>query len=337
MLYVTTRNDQEVFTAQWVLMKDRGEDGGFFVPFHDPCFSEEDMTKLMQMPFNQCIAEVLNVLFQTRLTGWDVDFCVGRCPVRMVSLRQRILIGELWHNPEWDYRCMEANLAKLVKKDTALPGSWTRIAIRSAVLFAVCGELNRSGVEKCDIAVLSSDFLWPISVWYARKWGLPVENIVICCNENQNVWELVCHGEMRTDSLSISTNIPEADIPVPVELERLIYGCCGQKEVERYQDCCRRGAVYTVNGPELYALRNGQFVSVISSSRIRDTIPGVLHTHNYLLSPGTAIAYAGMLDYRAKKGEFRPVVVLSEKAPSCDAQTVAMALGMTVRELEEIL
>ena len=42
MLYVTTRNDQEVYTAQRALREGRGPDGGFYVPFRDPVFPEED-------------------------------------------------------------------------------------------------------------------------------------------------------------------------------------------------------------------------------------------------------------------------------------------------------
>lgn len=337
MLYVTTRNNRDAFTAQRVLGEGRGADGGFYLPFHAPGFTAEDLDRLNRMPFNQRIAEVLNLLFQTKLTGWDVDFSIGRCPVKLEPLRQRIIMGEFWHNPNWNFHRMESNLAQLLRKDTDEPGNWLRIAVRIAVLFAAFGELHSSGIETADVAVVSGDFLWPISAWYARQWGLPVGNIVICCNENQNLWELICHGQMRTDTLSIPTEIPEADIPVPADLERLIYGCGGIEAVERYLDCCRRGASYCVSEPELSVLRKGQYVSVVSSRRIKDTIPGVLRTHGYLLSPGTALGYAGMLDYRAKKGEFRPVLVVSEKSPLCDARIVADILSITPEELKKQL
>ena len=103
MLYVTTRNNRDAYTAQRVLRKNRGPDGGLYVPFREPVFSREEIDALKEKSFHQCVAEVLNRLFNTKLTRWDVEFCVGRYPVRLVNLPQRIIAGECWHNPEWTF------------------------------------------------------------------------------------------------------------------------------------------------------------------------------------------------------------------------------------------
>ena len=36
MLYVTTRNNNDVFTAQHALAENRGADGGLYIPFANP-------------------------------------------------------------------------------------------------------------------------------------------------------------------------------------------------------------------------------------------------------------------------------------------------------------
>ena len=331
---MTTRNDKDPVTAHRALHESRGPDGGLYLPLRNPSISGEFLVQLKKLTLNNRIAQVLNQLFQTKLTGWDIDFAVGRNPVKLVTLRHRITIGEFWHNPDWTYDKMETSLSHLLCKEADVPGNWIRIAIRIAVLTAVSLELDS---EETDVAVVSGDFLWPISAWYARQWGLPMGNIVICCNENQNLWDLICHGQMRTDSVSISTELPEADITVPADLERLIFGCGGMEEVERYLDCCRKGAVYFVSDGMLSALRQGLFVSVVSSNRMRDTIPGVLSTHGYLLSPGTALAYSGLLDYRAKKGTYRPALVISCNSPLRDAQRITGILGITEEEMKNRL
>ena len=224
MLYVTTRNDLDAVTSHRVLTEDRAEDGGFYVPLRHPVFSHEELDKLTAMPFSQRMAEVLNVLFQTKLTRWDVEFSIGRSAVKLVPLRHRIVMGEFWHNPDWCFRKMEHSLANLL--GSHIPGSWLRIAIRAAVLAAVSLELSEEGGE-VDVSAVSGDFLWPVSAWYARRWGFPVGSIIMCCNENKSIWELICHGQLRTDAVGISTELPEADIAIPAELERLIYGCGG--------------------------------------------------------------------------------------------------------------
>lgn len=336
MLYVTTRNKRDVFTASRTLGRSRAEDGGFYVPFHDPAFTEEELDALGKVTFNERIARMLNLLLQTGLTGWDVDFSVGRKPVKLVPLSHRIIMGEFWHNPDWDFARMEAGLASLLS-DSQEPGNWSRIAIRIAVLAAACMELRNNGMEQPDIAVVSGDFLWPVSAWYLKKWGLPIGNIVICCNENQNLWDLICHGQLRTDAISVETQLPEADVAVPADLERLIYGYGGTAEVERYLDCCRRGGTYFVEEPMLRALQKGTYVSVVSTGRMHDTIPGVLRTHRYLLSPGEALAYAGLLDYRARKGSLAPALVIGEKSPLVDAERIGEILQIPTEKIPDYL
>ena len=333
MLYVTTRNNRDAYTAHRALRENRCPDGGMYLPFKTPAFSHEDLDALLSKPFSQCVADILNLLFKTNLTGWDMDFCVGRYPVRLESLRHRILVGETWHNPDWNYDRMVKNVVSHLCQEEVVPSDWAKIAVRTAVLFGIFSELKRCGIEFADISVVSGDFSAPISAWYARQWGLPIGNIICCCNENNSLWDLICHGQMRTDTLSIPTAIPEADVTLPGDLERLIYECGGVAEVERYLDCCRRGAMYCPRDGILAKLSKGLFVSVVSSQRIGTTIPSVYRTHSYLMSPGTALGYAGLLDYRAKSGETRHAIVLADKSPVCDAEIVANTLGMTADEL----
>lgn len=337
MLYVTTRNNRDAFTAQRALRENRGPDGGMYLPFHMPKFSQTEIETLAEKSFNQCVAEILNLLFNTKLTSWDIDFCIGRYPVRLETLRHRIIIAETWHNPEWNYERLVKNLVDHLCNDYAVPTDWAKIAVRIAVLFGIFGELKRAGIPAADVAAVSGDFSAPISVWYARQWGLPVGNIVCCCNENKSLWDLICHGQLRTDVLSIPTAIPDADAALPDDLERLIYECGGISEVQHYQEACRRGRMYCPNDMMLRKLRNGLYVSVVSSQRIQTTIPSVYRTHNYLLSPYPALAYAGLLDYRAKTGETRHAVVLAERSPVYDGAMVAGAIGISVEELNKYL
>lgn len=335
MLYVTTRNNRDTHTAQRALWEDRAGDGGFYVPFREPSFTAEEMDALRTMTFNQRIAEILNRLFQSRLTRWDVDFAIGRNPVKLIPLRHRIIMGEFWHNPDWNFGKMESGLSGLLRKDGEMPGSWLRIAIRTAVLAASSLELSADGAETVDMVSVCGDFLWPISAFYGRRWGFPIGNIVMCCNENKSIWELLCYGQLKTDAVSIPTELPEADVSIPAELERLIYACGGPEETEKYLDCCRKGITYFADSSVLNALTDGNYVSVVSSHRIREIISGALGTHQYLLTPASALAYGGLLDYWAKKGALRPALVVCEQC--CDAQQTADLLEIPVEKLQKYI
>ena len=337
MLYVTTRNHQDSYTVHTVLTQNRAPDGGLFVPLHFPKLTEQERSRLMAMSFGQCTAEMLNLFFSAKLTGWDVDFTIGRYPVRLESLAHRIFMAETWHNPDLQYGRLEQNLMKLLSSEVDLPGNWVSVAIRMAVLAGILGNSEILDVGPVDIAVVSGDFTLPISALYLRKMGFPVGNIICCCNENNQFWNLICNGQMHTDALSVSTLVPEADITLPANLERLVSECGGVPEVTRYINCCNTGTSYNVSEGMLQQLRRGLYVNVVSSSRVETTIPNGYKTHNYVMTPSSALAYAGLLDYRAKTGITRTAVVICDQNPACDGETVAKAMEISREELKKIL
>ena len=337
MLYVTTRNDQDTFTTNHVLTHNKGTDGGLFVPLNFPKISAQEWKKLSEMSFGQCVAEILNLFFSTKLTSWDVDFSIGRYPARLEQLAHRIFMAETWHNPQWQYQRMEKNLMELLPSEANIPGNWVSIAIRMAVLAGILGHREISDMVPTDIAVVTGDFTLPISAWYLRKMGFPIGNIICCCNENNQFWELFCNGQMRTDVTRISTIVPEADVIMPVNLERLISDCSTIAETERYLSCNKTGTTYAVSDSMLQLLRQELFVSVVSSVRIETTIPNVYKTHNYILSPASALAYSGLLDYRAKTGITRNAIVICDQSPVCDAETVARVMDLPLAQLQKLI
>lgn len=342
MLYVTTRNNRDAYTAQRVLRENRGPDGGLYLPFREPGFTREEIDALKDKTFNRCVAEVLNRLFNTKLTQWDVEFCVGRYPVRLVNMPQRIILGECWHNTQWKFDHMVQSLGSQMRNGKpGADGGWTKIAVGIAVLSGIFGELMRAGIadrdKLVDVSAVCGDFDLPMSAWYARSWGLPIGNIICCCNENGNLWNLVHHGQFRTDAVSVVTSTPEADVTLPAGLERLIFACGGLPEVEAYLDACRRGGMYCPKDSVLSRMGEGLDISVVSGRRTESTISGIYASAGYLLSPYTALAYAGLLDYRGKTGESRHALVLAEKSPVCDAGAAAKALGISENALEKYL
>ena len=344
MLYVTTRNNRDAYTAQRALRENRGPDGGLYVPFREPRFSAEEITAFQEKSFNRAVADVLNVLFNGRLTAYDIDFAIGRYAVRLEMLGKRVILGECWHNLELDFSRIVKNLTKLLRADQdseVLPGDWAEIAVRIAVLFGIFGELMRQGIVDregaVDISVVSADFSAPISAWYAKRWGLPIGNIICCCNDNGNLWDFICHGQLKTSDVAVTTVTPEADVVVPSGLERLIHNCAGVGEVERYLEAVRQGKNYYLDDMLLHRLRQGLYVTVTSTQRILSTIPSIYATHKYILSPYSALSYAGLQDYRSRTGESRTALVLAEKSPIRDSQTVSSALKITEEQLKQHL
>lgn len=340
MLYVTTRSNQDVYTTNRALTENRAPDGGLYLPYKMPAFSQTELLALAEKPFNQRMAEILNLLFRLKLTGWDIDFCVGRYPVRLKTMSHRIIVGESWHNPGWTFDWMASRLAGHLRGRTEpdeLAGDWPMIAVRIAVLFGIFGELVKKGDlapgETVDVAAASGDLSGTMAAYYARMWGLPIGNIVICTNENAFLWDLLHRGELKTGSVAAQTGTPLCDRVIPRDLERLVRAAGGIGEVERYLEICARGGVYAPNSGVLDPMRKGIHVSVVSGKRMLSAIPN-LYRVGYIAGPYTALCHSGLQDYRARTGESRPALVLSERSPGCDEKTVAAAMGITLEELK---
>ena len=338
MLYVTTRENKDPQTTPRALSADRGTDGGLFVPFQLVKLSGEERDALLDKSFSECIAEVLNLFFSCRMTCLDVDFAIGRNPLKLVPMNHRIVVAEVWHNLDNCYDRLECELAGKIcaaqGTQTALT-SWLRVGIRIAVLFGIFAQLHRLGMaSNIDVAVPTGDFNACSAVWYGRAMGLPIGNIICSCNENSGVWELLHLGELHTDGEPTATTTPLADAVVPGELERLISGALGREEAKRFAEICNTGKVYRPYMEDFPKLREGMFSAVVSRSRLDALIPSVFRTNSYILGPYTALAYGGLMDYRAKTGETRPALMIAERSPICDSDVVCESMRFSVEELK---
>lgn len=334
MLYITTRDNKDAYTAYRTLGENRAPDEGTFLPMHMPKLSQADIEALRDKSFSQTVADILNLFYNARLDGWDVDFCIGRYSTKLVPMSHRIMVAEAWHNPDYDFTRIVRNLSSRIRgnQDNGTePTNWAWISIRISFMFALFGELSRMGLTDADhpldVAMPSGDFAGPMAVWYAREMGLPIGNIICSCDVDDPAWELLHHGEMNTNG----------SIPVPPDLERLIYSTMGLEETKRYLDIIAQKKSYSPPKDQFETMRAGLFPAVISWNRRGNIINNVYRTSTYILDPGSAMSYGGLQDYRATAGEARPALILTERSPFLSAETVARAMDISVDVLKERL
>ena len=344
MRYATTRSNDKTYTWLHALNDERGEDGGFFIPSEMPLFSPQQIEGLALKNPNQALAEILNLLFDCELTRWDVDFAVGRYPVRLSTMVRRIAIAEGWHNADWAFSRTVRDLSALVRgsRDTNLPvGGWFEIAVRIGVLFGVFGEMMRDGIvqpgKTVDVAVASGNLRAFMAARYARQWGLPIGNIILCCNENNNLWSLIRHGELRFGLPVKETATPDCDRDFPEDLERLLHECGGREEVFRFLQARELGRAYFPLEMTLELLKNNTYISVVGQSRMEATIPTIHKNHGYVFGPYSALCYAGLTDYRSATGNSGYCLIISDRGALRDDRYVAAQLGIAVTTLHNML
>lgn len=342
MRYVTTRSNEKTYTWLHALNETTAEDGGFFIPDQMPEFTREQISGLALKNPNQALAEILNLFFDCELTRWDVDFAVGRYPVRLSTMVRRIAIAEGWHNVDWEFSRTVRDLAALVRGGTGPDvGSWFEIAVRIGVLFGVFGELMRDGIaqsgKNVDIVVISGDLRAVMAARYARDMGLPIGNIIICCNENNNLWNLIRQGELRFGLPVKETATPDCDHNTPSDLERLLHACGGTQEVFRYLQSREFGRAYFPEPVALEELQKNTYVSVVGQPRMEATIPTIHKNHGYVFGPYSALCYAGLTDYRSATGSCAYALIISDRGALRDDRFVAGEMGIAVTTLHKIL
>lgn len=343
MLYASTRSKTETYTAQRTLWQDRAADGGFFVPLKLPVFRRTEILRLKNRTPEDNLALILNKFFRTEFSGKDIQFLIGRDYYKLVPIRQKLLLGELWHNPDGELDRIILQLTRKISVENrdGVPGEWPRLAIRIALLFAIFGELSGRGevntLYPMDVAVPAGDFSWPMAVWYARKMGLPIGTIICSSCDDEGIRELLHRGQIRLSSKETTSFVPRYDASIPWGLERLIYTVLGREEVAEFLRKQETGGIYAVNPEQRRLLAEGMYVAVNTSVRVAGVIPNGWRTFEHVFCPGSALVYLGVQDHQFITGKFSKVLMLSESAPERSLEVTARAMGVTQQELRRRL
>ena len=343
MLYATTRSKHDIVTAYKATHNDCYGDGGLFVPFRMPQLNESKIASLASASQSQIIAEILNDFLRCNLTPWDVEYTLGRKPVQTVAIGRRLSVAQMWNFAGGEISWAVRRLFDCIrgKDQYVAPSNWMEIAVRIALLFSVYGVMLSGGEirsgERLDVAVATGDFAMPMAVWYARRMGLPLGNIICGCNANGGFWDLLNRGEFSTGEVLTRTITPDADIVVPRNLERLICATLGVDETLRYLSCCSKGRNYVLSEDALNKLSEGMFAAVISDSRVSSIIPGVYQTSGYVLSPYGALGYGSLLDYRSVTGYTSTALLIEERSPLRDAQMVSNLIQINENDLRKLI
>ena len=111
----------------------------------------------------------------------------------------------------------------------------------------------------------------------------------------------------------------------------------GAEGVQYYADCVHSGRTYYADAAFLSNLRRGIYVTVSSEPRILSTVSSSFSAHKCVMSVSSALAYAGLQDYRARTGASRMALIMSDKSPRLDISDIAQILRRPEQEIEKYI
>ena len=306
MLYLTTRNRTDSFTAHKVLRSTAAPDGGQFMPMQVPVLSRQDLQQLQNMSFGETCAYVMNLFFGTQLTGWDVDFAIGRQTVTMASIGHKVSVAESWHNPAGNHSYLVRRLYTLAcdqKPPAQSPSLWFECCVHIALLFHMFGKYARQGLREFDIALETGDLQQLLAVRYASKMGLPMGKIILGSLDGDGLWEFFTYGTYAAGGKKTLSG-----------LEALLWFSFGPTCAQTYLSCVQSGAIYHLDPFLLNDLQKDLFIAVVGQRRVADVTASAMRTDHYAMEQGTARAFGALQDYRAKTGENRNTLLLAHEA-----------------------
>lgn len=307
MLYLSTRNTTNTYTAYRALQETCAPDGGQYIPFRLPVFTQEELSELMNSTSAEAVALILNRFFRLQLNSGDVESVIGRDGLKAEIMNHRLIMAQMWHNSAGTMDSFISKLYSLISgKDESAdaPCGWSYIAIEIALIFGLFVILQDIPEEGIDIAINAGDFADIIATAYAKDMGLPIHTVVCACNENGFIWDLLNRGELKLE------------IAQPIYLEYFIHKCLGNEYMQGYLQSLEDKSTHYIDEEKVNQLRENFYSAVVSSQRVDSIISGVSNTNGYQIDPYAALAYGALQDYRAHTGMSNTTVVLAKERPS---------------------
>ena len=308
MLYLSTNNKADAFTAYKVLRSSEAPDGGMFMPMQIPVQDDVALAAFEQMHFGETVATILNLFYGTKLSGWDVDFGVGRQAVDLVAMGSKVCVVESWHNPAGSHSYFERRLYELVTNEQAtdyILNTWFKTSVDIAVLFGVYGMYCRRGIYEFDIAVQTGDFQHLFAIRYAQKMGLPIRYVILGCMEDDGLWDFLSYGDFISSKKERN-----------ICFEALLWLEFSYGEAMKYSEATQKKSTYRLPVFKLEQFRRDIFGSVVGDQRRAQLTESTKNDNRYRMDNDTARAFCALQDYRAKTGENRNTLLFANNIPT---------------------
>lgn len=301
MLYISTRNNTDTYTAHRALHEEHSPDGGYFVPFYLPSISYDALKHFKSKPPYETVAEILNLFFSLRLTAADIEEALGKSVFSCESLNQNLLVAELWHTPEGNSDYIFKKLYCLLSGNLQLPIGWSRIAIEISLLFCIYGIVS-ADERILDVAVSADDLASVTAITFAKAMGLPVGLTICSCEENGFLWDFINKGECLVSN-------------TPAYNELFLYKILGGDMVADYLVAADNKRSFYIDEAVQQILANEFYPAVVSKNRAESIITGMFRSNHYTLDIGAALAYGGLQDYRAIVGVNKNTLLFASHRP----------------------
>ena len=197
MNYISTRDTENVkkaTSAAAAIKQGLADDGGLFMPDTIPTITENDLTELIALPYEERAARILGMF----LTDYTADELLADCRAAyaeerfpggaapIVSLNSNIHSLELWHGPTCAFKDMALQIMPRLLSRALTKTGETRTA---QILVATSGDTGKAALEGYrDVDQIK------ILVFYPEDGVSRVQTLQMATQQGDNVGVCAIHG-----------------------------------------------------------------------------------------------------------------------------------------------
>lgn len=184
------------------------------------------------------------------------------------------------------------------------------------------GEIKAG--EEINFDVPTGNFGNIFAGFYAKKMGLPINNLICASNKNSVLTDFFNTGIYNKNRKFYKTNSPSMDILISSNLERLIFYGTNEdtSKTKMLMNDLKAKGVYDFKNPF-------DFFKSYSTDEKKtlEVIKDVYDKYNYVIDPHTSVAYNAYLEYANNNDDLKKTVVISTASPFKFPQAVLSAFG----------
>ncbi|NNE96418.1 MAG: threonine synthase [Acidimicrobiales bacterium] len=204
--------------------------------------------------------------------------------------------------------------------------NWARVMAQTA--YYVSAALRVAPGRRVSFSVPTGNFGNVLSAWYAKRMGLPIEQLIVASNRNDVLTRVMETGSLTAEEVIPSLS-PSMDIQISSNFERLLFEASGGDAagVEDLLARFRSTGAARVDSAWMARIR-----SEFEGGRLDDDgtlveMKRVYHEHGTLIDPHTAV---GMAVGRELHRAGTPLIVMGTADPAKFADAVKEATGEVV-------
>ncbi|KGP75347.1 threonine synthase [Desulfosporosinus sp. Tol-M] len=178
-----------------------------------------------------------------------------------------------------------------------------------------------------NVAVPTGNFGNLLAAYYAKRMGLPIDQIICASNKNNVLADFFATGVYQSRRAFFKTSSPSMDILVSSNFERFLYEMSERdvQKIRTWYDSSNQGT-FTVDPVTLKLCQETVFAGWANEEETQETISRSYKAYQYVFDPHTAVAMTVYENYLAATNDQTFTVIASTASPFKFSSDVLKAL-----------